>query len=155
MNDRDGITTIGLLRRIIASAKRGPKGYRINATDFDQLRGLLDGEFVEVGKRWRCFYCDDVFRNERDAAEHFGSELGAEPACKIKGHEHDLIRIIRDQERELARHRAEDTDLMRAFAGLRSEHDAALRRAEESGYAKGVKAMKDIAERQFGAEVYV
>ena len=92
---------------------------------------------------WRCFFCNQVFTREVDAAEHFGTTLGAQTACQIKGHEHDLLHVIRKQEAELARLRAEDTDLTRAMASMQYEHAEALRRAEETGYNRGVRDMND------------
>lgn len=88
---------------------------------------------------WRCFHCDSAFRNERHAAEHFGVDSALSlTACQIKGHENALIRTIREQEEQLARYRAEDGDILRAMESMRSEHEYALRKAEEVGYNRGV-----------------
>lgn len=106
-------------------------------------------------RRWRCFHCDEVFTRVQDAAEHFGGTMGALAACQIKGHEHNLLAVIREQEAELAVHRIEDGHIMRAMASLQSEHAEALRRAEENGYSKGVRDMKALAEKQFGEAVMV
>lgn len=102
---------------------------------------------------WRCFYCDEVFANERDASEHFGESRGSLAGCQIKGHEHNLLRIVRDQEAELAEHRTENTEYIRAMESMRSEHDVALRRAEEAGYAAAVRAMNILAKKEFGREI--
>lgn len=93
-------------------------------------------------KAWRCFFCDAVFTRRADAAEHFGATELATPACQIKGHEHGLVGIIRKQEEELVRFRAEDSDMIRVLETLKSEHAEALRREEEKGYARGVDDMK-------------
>jgi hypothetical protein len=69
--------------------------------------------------------------------------MGALTGCQIKGHEHALLAVIREQERELARHRHEDTQLIRAMEIMRAEHAEALRRAEETGYGRGVRDMED------------
>lgn len=88
---------------------------------------------------WRCFHCGDVFRREVDAAEHFGGSLLDMAACQIKGHEHHLIAIIREQEQQLAKYRNEDGKILRAMEGMRFEHAEALRREEEVGYNRGVR----------------
>lgn len=93
-------------------------------------------------KTWRCFFCDAVFTRRIDAAEHFGASEMATPACQIKGHEHGLVGVIRKQEEELQRYRAEDSDLIRVVETLKSEHAAELRTAEETGFARGVEDMK-------------
>lgn len=84
-------------------------------------------------KTWRCFHCDKVFRSRKRAAEHFGVfEVLSEPACRVDP------RQLRRLERELREYRNEDTALHRQIHKLESEHAAALRRAEESGYHKGL-----------------
>lgn len=93
-------------------------------------------------KTWRCFFCDVVLRSEASAREHFGASELATPACQIKGHEHGLVGIIRKQEAELERYRAEDSDMIRVLETLKSEHAAELRTAEETGFARGVEDMK-------------
>jgi hypothetical protein len=45
----------------------------------------------------------------------------------------------RDAQEELARHRAEESDMDRRFHAMQADHAVALRRAEENGYAKGLK----------------
>lgn len=106
-------------------------------------------------KRWRCFFCDDVFTSRAGAAAHFGGHQGSLAACQIKGHEHHLLDKIREQEAELAEYRGEDNAILRALQGLRFEADERVRRAEEIGYDRGVRDMKAMAETQFGAEVTV
>lgn len=110
---------------------------------------------AKSAKTWRCFFCDEVFTRAIDAAEHFGATLGSTVACRIKGHEHSLLTLIREQEEQLASYRNDDGHIMRAMASLRSEHADALRRAEEDGYGRGVREMKALAEAQFNAPVLV
>lgn len=93
-------------------------------------------------KTWRCFHCDEVFRSAKWAAEHFGQDLTQEAACKIKGHEGHLLTALRKAEEELTRYRQDDSDLMRAMYSLEAEHRTAVVRAEEEGYARGVRDMK-------------
>jgi hypothetical protein len=103
-------------------------------------------------KHWRCFFCDDVFTTKHEAAEHFGAFNSCEadvPACKIAGHEKHLIHYIRRLEEEISRHRAEDSDVMRSIYTLEADHRQALIRAEEDGYGKGVRDMRN--QRQMAA----
>lgn len=89
-------------------------------------------------KQWRCFHCDEVFTNPRCAAQHFGAEEGATPACRIKSYEGHLVTYIRGLEDQLARYRAEDGDVLRSIYAMEADHRQALIRAEEEGYGKGV-----------------
>jgi hypothetical protein len=93
-------------------------------------------------KKWRCFYCDEVFTSTNCAAEHFGTEHGSYPACQIKTYEKHLVKYIRKLEKELSRYRAEDSDVMRSIMSLEADHRHALRRSEEQGYNKGVRDMQ-------------
>lgn len=93
-------------------------------------------------KQWRCFFCDEVFTSHRLAAEHFGCFDSCEAdvsACKIAAHEGHLVRYIRKLENELRRYVHEDSDVLRSIMTLEAEHREALIRAEECGYAKGVR----------------
>lgn len=94
-------------------------------------------------KSWRCFHCDEVFKNAISAREHFGTGLLCQPACQIDA------AAFREMEMQLARYRDEDTDLHRQIRQLESEHQTALRRAEESGYSKGLRdgmSMEKVAQ---------
>lgn len=96
-------------------------------------------------KQWRCFFCDEVFTRFKDAAEHFGCDDACEadvPACKIASHEGHLVKYIRKLENELRRHMSEDSDVMRSIMTLEADHRQALIRAEEEGYARGVRDMQ-------------
>lgn len=93
-------------------------------------------------KQWRCFFCDAVFTRRVDAVEHFGDDEGATAACQIKGHEHLLVAKIREQERVILSHLQETDPLLRAMETMQAEHAEALRRAEETGYARGVRDMR-------------
>lgn len=96
-------------------------------------------------KQWRCFFCDEVFRRWKDAAEHFGCDDACEadtPACKIAAHEGHLVKYIRKLENELRRHMHEDTELHRSIYTLEAEKTAATLHAEEKGYERGVADMK-------------
>jgi hypothetical protein len=89
-------------------------------------------------KSWRCFFCDEMFTREQDAREHFGPVAYSVAACQIKGYEGGLVEFIRQQERELAKYRAEIDPLTRTIEALQAEGVTAIRRAEEEGYARGV-----------------
>jgi hypothetical protein len=82
---------------------------------------------------------------KRWAGEHFGRDEGAEPVCLIRSAgESALLTALREAQDELARYRSEDTDLMRAMWSMQSDHGAAIRRAEEDGYNKGVRDMQEM-----------
>lgn len=97
-------------------------------------------------KQWRCFHCDQVFRSEREAAIHFGSDEAATCACVLP-HEQHLVEHIRDLQRQLDDYRSESDNIMKSIVSLESEHQRALRRAEENGYDKGVRDMSTEAPR--------
>jgi hypothetical protein len=91
---------------------------------------------------WRCFHCDDVFTKRTEAAAHFGYQVDATPACKIAPDLRGLVKFIRHQEGELQRFRREDSDAARQFYALGADHAAAVRNAEETGYARGLADAK-------------
>ena len=88
---------------------------------------------VNDQKQWRCFHCDEVFTDSQKAMQHFGPKQCCTPACCISAE------TIRGMESQLSQFREEDTDLHREICRLKTEHNLALQRAEESGYAKGLK----------------
>lgn len=88
---------------------------------------------TETPKDWRCYHCDEVFKDKVSAGQHFGPYECSTPACQI---DTDHLRQLESQ---LSKYREEDTDLHREIHRLQSEHHSALMRAEESGYAKGLK----------------
>ncbi len=89
---------------------------------------------------WTCFFCDETFTTPGEARDHFGNTPIATAGCRIKvGEERGLQMALRRAEKELASYRAEDTEKDRAYYRMKSEHDLALRRAEEAGYARGLE----------------
>lgn len=94
-------------------------------------------------RAWRCFHCDSVIANPNLAAEHFGADPTAAPACKIAAHERHLVTYIRRLEDDLARYRADDSDVMRSIQVLEASIDPRLQAAEEAGYTKGLKDGQD------------
>lgn len=93
-------------------------------------------------KQWRCFHCDQVFTSRKWATEHFGYD-GDDPACKIAGRDWHLIAHIRKLEAQLVTYRNDDSDIMRAMYTMEADHRQALIRAEEAGYNKGVRDMRN------------
>lgn len=82
---------------------------------------------------WRCFHCDQVFATKEEARLHFGSSEMAEASCTVDA------KRLREVEALLARYQAEDSDLDRKYHAMVADHAVALRRAEEEGYAKGLR----------------
>lgn len=99
----------------------------------------LPSSDVLDAKSWRCFHCDEIFTDRKSAEEHFGASVVCAPMCQIFGI------TVRNMETELARYRGEDTDLHRQINHLQCEHTQALMRAEESGYAKGLRDGRALA----------
>lgn len=86
-----------------------------------------------MSEEWRCFHCDEVLTDRESAAIHFGTHECQRPACLIDAAEY------RRMEAKEASYAAEDAAIHRQMWGMHNEHRAALRRAEEAGYAKGVR----------------
>ena len=84
-------------------------------------------------EEWRCFHCDEVFTDRESAENHFGASVACAPMCQIFG------KTVRAMEDQLRSYQNEDTDLHRRIASMQTEHQQALMRAEESGYAKGLR----------------
>lgn len=87
---------------------------------------------------WRCFHCDATFTldDRNAAAEHFGDTLYTTPMCQVGPG------TFREMERELTRYRNEDSDMHRLLHSRESDHQLALRREEEKGYARGLADAK-------------
>ncbi len=93
-------------------------------------------ETMTATREWRCFHCDESFSDRDAAADHFGHYETDRPACKLDG---GLVKMLREQEAELRRYRQDDSDMARLYYALGGEHHLAKQRAEEAGYAKGLK----------------
>jgi len=114
----------------------------VNSPEFQKLvvesaRNVADR--YAMSHEWRCFHCDDVFTDRVAALEHFGSNQGETPACKLSALEGGLVKIIRDQAAELHSYREEDNAMARTFYALGGEHYVKERAAEEAGYAKALE----------------
>jgi hypothetical protein len=92
-------------------------------------------------QRWTCFHCGDSFTDRAAAALHFGSTERQEPICGVSQQRY------REMELRMEAYNAEDADIHREMHRMRNEHQQALRRAEEDGYAKG---LRDAAPAQAG-----
>jgi hypothetical protein len=110
----------------------------------DMLRSLLSERQAAMqgqgGEVWRCFHCNETFTNADAATEHFGASERQNPACQID------ITEYRAMEARMVRYNDEDADIHRQWYGMQNEHQQALRRAEEDGYAKGLAAMQGQVE---------
>lgn len=92
---------------------------------------------------WRCFHCDQVFTQRREAALHFGADEEAKPACMIKaGGEHGLLDALRKAESELADAwhiiHTESGEAAKAYYNQTSRHTQQLVAAEQMGYDRGL-----------------
>lgn len=78
-----------------------------------------------------------MFTDKQTALLHFGPGDGLtreyNPACKI-----DIAEYRRMEQKE-EQYAAEDAEIHRWAHGIKNEHALALRRAEEAGYANGVR----------------
>jgi hypothetical protein len=86
-----------------------------------------------AGGAWRCFHCDEAFTDRAAAVLHFGEREHRTPGCQI-----DLAEYRR-MEGQQDRYAEEDADCHRALCRERAEHAVKQRRAEEAGYARGLK----------------
>lgn len=131
---------------------------------------LIDGEFQSDNTYptpehgWTCFHCGEhfpgTFAGSRAAREHFGWEPTAVAACIIKGSEDKgLLRKLRGLEHantlleeDARRARSEDeSEASKTYHRLTGEHAVALRRAEEEGYAKGLRDGRPYKEAEVAA----
>ena len=82
---------------------------------------------------WRCFHCDLTFTDKFEAEIHFGRSEHFQPMCLV-----DAINY-REMEERMRRYNDEDADLHRQIHRMESDHQQALMREEEKGYARGLK----------------
>ncbi len=138
----------------LASATKGPTPAQERALDEmtadAQRLGLYDmpNPTATVHKPsaqpvWRCFHCDEAFADAESAALHFGKSVIQSPACLID------IAEYRAMEQRMRRYTEEDTDLHREIHALQAQHQTALMREEEKGYARGLAdGIKEAAKQQ-------
>lgn len=100
---------------------------------------MSDETYLPPPHGWTCFHCGDTFTTVGAARDHFGGDPLALAACQIKaGEERGLVMALRKAEALLARYQSEDSDYERHMHATRADHQVALRRAEEQGYARGL-----------------
>jgi hypothetical protein len=93
---------------------------------------------VECGNiHWRCFHCDETFTDWIQARNHFGySPADGAPACRTtRAFDAEIYHL----KKRLELYQEEDTELHREIHRLNCEHTKALIRAEEEGYARGLR----------------
>ena len=93
---------------------------------------------------WICFFCGEVCRTVQEARDHFGytgPDENEQAACilKLDAGEKKIMHALREAWDELARYWQEDSDMDRKLSAIEADHQRALRRAEEEGYAKGLR----------------
>jgi len=102
---------------------------------------MSDDTYQKPPHGWTCFHCGETFTTPGSARDHFGGSIDAEPGCLIRvqlGDERGLLYALRQAEADLARYRNEDSDTDRAMHAMRDDHQRALLREEEKGYARGL-----------------
>lgn len=119
------------------------KGYGIV-----QLADRPVGAVVE----WTCFHCGETFTDRKEAKQHFGFDMSADPACRIKlGAEGSLVSALREAERDAAKAwgklAEESSDAVVAYQAAVSRHSHQLRAAEELGYERGLRDAHPAADR--------
>ncbi len=86
---------------------------------------------------WTCFHCGmhfgGSFKGWQAALHHFGENVRGDAWCQYTS------RQVRAMEDLLRRYQEEDTPRDRYLHKLQAEHATALRRAEEEGYARGLR----------------
>ena len=117
-----------------------PAGYTEEEVERAAIRSASTTREAAPEEAWRCFFCGDTFTTQVDARNHFGTDQMAQTACQIKAAgEFALLQALRNAEDDLARYRAEDSDILRAMYSAAADHGTALKREEEKGYARGLR----------------
>lgn len=100
----------------------------------------LEAELAEAKQSWRCFFCDEVFTTTEAAHEHFGDDC-CEPmaACKLNELEGGILKLYREALRALEDYQNDSDRSSKFFYEIGAAHAVALKRAEEDGYAKGLR----------------
>lgn len=89
---------------------------------------------------WRCFHCDQFFSDADAAEKHFGASEYCEPECQISRDRFEAMQA------ELDRYREEDGPKDLQMRAMEAQQARALRDAEEQGYYRGVRDMRDRVE---------
>lgn len=129
---KDLVSTAGKIRAaMIACLEERDGRYYATEEGRKRLRGILDMEGIQATVS---------IEGQVNARRHFGFDIHATPGCieKLTAPERSLLRIRAYQEDD-RRRLEEDTELHRQIARMQADHAVALRRAEEKGYASGLK----------------
>jgi hypothetical protein len=104
----------------------------------EDLRAVLAQPTQPQGEpvAWRCFHCAEEFTDREAAALHFGASEFDKPACQFS------VEHIRWMEAQHRRNVGDDSEALRAIGSLVGEHERLRTRAEEEGYAKGLRDAK-------------
>jgi hypothetical protein len=111
-------------------------GVRVRSPVFEGMRAALLAALAYLGRpgsAWTCFHCGETFTERNTAALHFGTHESQQPACTI-----DIV-AFRQLEARKDRYAEEDADIHRQMHRMGCDHQLALRRAEEAGYARALK----------------
>ena len=113
-------------------------GVYVEGFDAEQMREYASRAVVAAGHEapitWRCFHCDEAFSDREAARLHFGESEMQRPMCTIDAAH---FRWMEAQHR-----RNVDSEALRTIASLASAHEDIRRRAEEDGYARGLRDAK-------------
>lgn len=93
-------------------------------------------------REWRCYFCDEVFTDTSDAANHFGhmeDGVSESTACKLTKDEKGIVGLLREAWAELRAYREEDTKMIREVYALGADHSRNAQAEEEKGYARGMR----------------
>lgn len=136
----------------------------LRAADELDRHAALDVPAGERKPEWRCFHCDEVFTDPKEAALHFGCMLDDHAACKrLNDDDRALLKTIADLSARWTRCLNEDCDASRVYHSMSADMARKVREAEEAGYAKGLadgrtppavtEAMVEAAQSAYAAEI--
>lgn len=114
-------------------------------TEGDEAREVEHEFYYDIPPHgWTCFHCGGTFTTPGAARDHFGFDPSADPACRIKvGEERGLVMALRRLEAKYVKLLEDTCDeqgkVAMEFYGLGAKHAGDRRRAEEAGYAKGLR----------------
>jgi hypothetical protein len=121
-------------------------------TNFSEPTSGEVGEQVLVMPAWRCFHCGFKTSDEKEAQAHFGDDSDDPALCVFwtslddaeRAHEYQQLTMELNATREdvfrlNAEIEMESSEGMRMFRELESRMYQELRRAEEDGYARGLR----------------
>ncbi|GAB2471714.1 hypothetical protein GCM10027082_23990 [Comamonas humi] len=108
-----------------------PRWHRLGPVDVSALAAP-----VQAVPAWTCFHCNATFTTPESAQEHFGRTEYQAPGCQIN------LAEYRKMEEICRRHCEEDTDLHRQIHAAQAASAENARRAEETGYARGLEDAK-------------